>query len=39
MINTEQWLDAAGNGDLETIKKAVAEGSDDTMMWRIQPII
>ena len=28
MINTEQWLDAAGNGDLETIKKAVAEGFD-----------
>ena len=28
MINTEQWLDAAENGDLETIKKAVAEGFD-----------
>ena len=28
MIDTKQWLDAASNGDLETIKKAVAEGFD-----------
>ena len=28
MIDTEKWLDAARNGDLETIKKAVADGFD-----------
>ena len=28
MIDTEKWLAAARNGDLETIKKAVAEGFD-----------
>ena len=28
MIDTKQWLDAAENGDLETIKKAASEGFD-----------